>query len=224
MQSCLTFGNSRILAETFEVVGHEGKVEKEEDEEAEEEEEEDESKVENVSWLLCQVYDANLPTLFEETWCKSTNPWNLTLLEMSFIVYNLCVTCWWQLSSPGPSRRLHSTSAKYTGNFVKMFLFNFIIWSFYSQLYRRSLKGSPVLSWDAQRLHSCISSYEECFNKMIIGIPDMLVSIPGMTMIVWQLKGSSDIYKLPFHYAEFLCSQKFIWFLLDWLKVFGIGF
>ena len=49
MQSCLTFGNSRILAETFEVVGHEGKVEKEEDEEAKEEEEEDEGKVENVS-------------------------------------------------------------------------------------------------------------------------------------------------------------------------------
>ena len=67
MQSCLTFGNSRILAETLVVVGHEGKVEKEEDEEAEEEEEEDESKVENVSGLLCQVYDANLPTLFEET-------------------------------------------------------------------------------------------------------------------------------------------------------------
>ena len=49
MHSCLTFGNSRILAETLVVVGHEGKVEKEEDEEAEEEEEEDESKVENVS-------------------------------------------------------------------------------------------------------------------------------------------------------------------------------
>ena len=45
MQSCLTFGNSRILAETLVVVGHEGKVEKEEDEEAEEEEEEDEGKV-----------------------------------------------------------------------------------------------------------------------------------------------------------------------------------
>ena len=49
MQSCLTFGNSRILAETLVVVGHEGEVEKEEDEEAEEEEEEDEGKVENVS-------------------------------------------------------------------------------------------------------------------------------------------------------------------------------
>jgi len=45
MHSCLTFGNSRILAETLVVVGHEGKMEKEEDEEAEEEEEEDEGKV-----------------------------------------------------------------------------------------------------------------------------------------------------------------------------------
>ena len=68
MQSCLTFGNSCILAETLVVVGHEGKVEEEEDEEAEEEEEEDEGKVENrVFRLLCPIYDANLPTLFEET-------------------------------------------------------------------------------------------------------------------------------------------------------------
>jgi hypothetical protein len=89
MQSCLTFGNSRILAETLVVVGHEGKVEKEEDEEAEEEEEEDEGKV--------QV--------------------------------NACI------------QHLQNTL-----------------------LYRRSLKGSPVLSWDAQRLHSCISSYEECVS------------------------------------------------------------
>ena len=68
MHSCLTFGNSRILAETLVVVGHEGKMEKEEDEEAEEEEEEDEGKVEQLMRrLLCPVCDANLPTLFEET-------------------------------------------------------------------------------------------------------------------------------------------------------------
>jgi len=46
MQSCLTFGNSRILAETLVVgFGNEGKVEEEEDEEAEEKEEEDEGQV-----------------------------------------------------------------------------------------------------------------------------------------------------------------------------------
>ena len=153
-------------------------------------------------WLLCQVYDANLPTLFEETWCKSTNPWNLTLLEISSIVYIICV--WFVDDNFLHQVQVDACIQHLRNALVILFKCSSLI-SSPEVFIHSSTDGHWGLAYsilgctEATLLYFFI--WGVCFNKMINGIPDMLVSIPGTTMMIgWQLKGSRD-YKLPFHFA-----------------------